>query len=232
MDYDRILELASDNKVKLAQDFKKDIGKWLALGMTRHQCINGTLSDGHENILDVQRYRQAIKEMYYIGNEIESQKINAMEAQADLMDAEDFLKSAEKPSDKMRGEAKVLRAKARLTNCLVSIEDSTRCLNAFNSVRVELKDSVETRYPEGLEQAEPDIWKAVANYRVLRSKVGHREMVQHVPLDPETKAKLGMESNTPELAFWQALREHDERKAKGVVESFFKGELEWQKPIG
>lgn len=238
MDYDKILELAEDNKVKLGLEFRKEIGKSLALGMTRYVCINGTLSDGHEKITDAQRYYQSVKEMYGLSNEITNQKINAMEAQADLMDAQiEFENAHAKNLDGgaarlLRAEAKILRAKSRLTNCLVSIEDSTRCLKAFNDVRLELKDKVEARYPEGIEQAEPDNWMAVAQYRALRQKSGHREMIQHVPLDPVTKAKLGMEADIPELVYWQALREQDVSKEKGLNVSLFKGELECQKPTG
>jgi len=172
VDYNKVLELLNDDKIELAKSFKDQINKKLALGMTKYVCKNGTLSDGHEKITDAQRYFQSIKEMYYYSIELENQRVLAMEAQADLMDAEELINVAKKPSQKLRAEAKLLKAKTALTNCLVNIEDKKRCLSAFNEVREELKEKVESQYPEGIEQAEEDNWKAVARYRMYKKKLG------------------------------------------------------------
>lgn len=216
MEFDKILELLDDDKVQLAQSFKNEINKKLALGMTKYVCRYGTLSDGHEKITDAQRYFQAIKEMYMYGIELENQKVLAMEAQADLMDAEEALELAEKASDKIRAEAKIMKAKNMLTSCLVNIEDKKRCLEAFNEVRLELKDQVEAQYPNGIEQAEEDNWKAVAKYQIYKKKLGRQAELTHLPLHKETKAKMGLEMGAPEMAVWLGVT--DPRKLNELQE--------------
>lgn len=188
MEYEKILEIADSGNVELALSFKEEINKKLALGMTRYVCRYGTLSDGHEKLTEAQKYFQAIKEMWSLGTSMSFQKVSAMKAQADLLDAEESLEKAEKKSDKLRAEAKILEAKNALTISLVNIQDLERQLDEFNKVRLELAPIVEAMYPEGIEQAEEDSWKAVFEYRAMKGD----GTVQNIPLEPHTKAKLGV----------------------------------------
>lgn len=190
MEFDKILEFSDNELVSLAKDFKNEIGKNLALGMTAYQCKYGTLAEGHEKLTDAQRYFQSIKEMWYVGNNISDQKAIAMEAQADLIEAEEALAHAESKAQELRAESKILRAKTRLTQCLVQIEDSMRCLKAFDEVRRELKPVVEQKYPLGIEQAEEDNWTAVAKYRAFKRAIGYNENLTHIPLTPKKKEEI------------------------------------------
>lgn len=210
MDYEKILELASDEKVELAKSFKDEINKTLALGMTRYVCRHGTLSEGHGKLTDSQIYYQSIKEMWGLSGSIESQKVISMRAQADLMDAEDKLSSAVKKSEILRAEADILDAKTKLTNALVTIQDQTRMLDEFNKVRLELKEKVEAQYPLGIEQAEPDNWKAVYKYKVLQKRAGYQEILAHVPLPKKEKTELGLDAGFPEAASWMATTDQNE----------------------
>lgn len=209
-DFNKILAITEDSRVELAASFKELLHKELTLGMTNYVCKYGTLSDGHDKITDSQRYYQAIREMYNRANEIANQKVISMTAQADLIDAEEELDKAETKSQKLRAEAKILQAKNALRNSLVYGEDTLRQLNAFNEVRLELQDKVRAQYPEGIEQAEPDNWRALTEYKIARQKAGHIEMLQHMPMPSEEKAKLGVQSGIPELYFWEAVNNKDE----------------------
>ena len=224
MIYDEILKLTDDNNVQLAVSFKEEINRTMALGMTRYVVRNGSLSDGHEKITDAQRYYQSIKEMWTLGNSIESYKVQAMKAQADLYDTEEMQEST--PSQKLRKQATILEAKNRLTYLLVNTEDLTRQLDEFNKVRLELKAEVEAKYPLGIEQAEEDNWKAVAQYRIARANMGYQEMLQHVPLNPIEKAKMGIELRRPDMTFWAAIGNQEviEKKYHGDFERFLKEE--------
>lgn len=219
-DFDKILALTEDSKVELASSFKELLHKELTLGMTRYVCRYGTLSDAHDKITDAQRYYQSIREMYARANEISSQKALSMEAQADLIDAEELLEQADTKSKKLRAEAKILKAKNALRNTLVTIEDSMRQLDEFNRVRLELKDKVQAQYPEGIEQAEPDNWKAVAEYKIARQNIGYHEALHHIPLEIKEKARLGLKYNKPELAYWLSFKE------KELLETKYNGDLE------
>lgn len=202
MEYEKILEFTENDTVKLAQTFKDEIGRSMSLGMTAYQCEFGTLSDGHEKITPSQRYYQAVKEMWYIGNSISDYKASAMEFQADLIEAEEELKNGFELHEKLRAEAKVLRAKTKLSQALVHIQDSMRCLKAFDKVRRELKESVEAQYPEGIEQSELDNWTAVAEYRSSLRQFGQNVNLTHIPLPQDVKAKVGMDNNAPDMAAW------------------------------
>lgn len=192
-EFNKILKLAADERVELAESFKETIGKELVLGMTRYVCRYGTLSDGHEKITDAQRYYQAIKQMWSLQEGLNMAKANAMLAEADLRDAESELEKAEKDTDKLRAEAKIILAKQRLMTLLVSFEDGIRQLDEFNKVRLELMPIVRAKYPEGIEQAEPDNWRAVAEYRMLKQKTPGlgAERLDNVPMSPEAKLKFG-----------------------------------------
>lgn len=221
-EFDKIIELTKDSRVELGASFKELLHKELALGMTRYVCRNGTLSDGHEKITDAQRYYQAIKEMYTRACEMANYKVLAMEAQADLIDANDELVVANnggKASNILRAEAKVLRASNRLRDSLVNAEDLMRQLDEFNAVRLELKEKVQSQYPQGIEQAEKDNWEAVAKYRMAKKGLGYQEQVTHIPLDKESKARLGLRHGSPEMALWLAVSKEKE------IELEYKGNI-------
>lgn len=198
--FKQIEGLKSDTRVELGQSMKELLNKELCLGMTRYVCRNGTLSDGHEKITPAQRYFQSIKEIWSISGSIKSIYSDSLIAQADLLDAKEMPEKTE--SEKLRKKAAELRANDKLLACLVMIEDQMRQLDEFNQVRLELQDEVRKMYPEGIEQAEQDSWSAVAKYRHLKRSMGYPEQMTHVPLDMETKIKLGLEMQAPELTLW------------------------------
>lgn len=201
-EYDKLMSLLEDDKVGLASSFKELINKELCLGQTRYLCRNGTLSDGHEKITDSQRYYQAIKEMYYLGSNIRSQKALAMMAQADVLDAQDDLQAASKKSEKLRAEGKLMQAHERLIGCLVTVEDQMRMLDEYNKIRQELGPQVKAQYPEGIEQAELDNWTAVAEYRAMKRSVGFAEPMTNLPLPKEEKVRIGIALNQPDMLAW------------------------------
>lgn len=191
---EKIIELTDDERVTLGQSMKELLNKELCLGMTRYVCRYGTLSDGFEKITPAQRYYQAIREMYYKSSSIRSDKAQAMNAEADLMDAQEELEAAQKPSERLRAEANVLLCQERLVSLLVKVEDDIRQLDEFTKVYKELQDEVRAKYPNGVEQSEPDNWRAVAEYRFLKSKTNDlsKADMAAVPLPMEEKAELGV----------------------------------------
>jgi hypothetical protein len=190
---DKILALSGDDRVKLGDEFKSLLHTHLVLGQTRWVCRYGTLSDGHEKITPAQRYYQAIKEMYALSQNIKNVKAQALIAEADHLDAKAELIAAVKQSDKLRADAKIMMAETKLMNCLVTIEDQLRMLDEYNTIRLELKTEVETKYPEGIEQAEKDNWMAVYHYRMYKSQTPGlaKEVTSNVPLPQDLKAELG-----------------------------------------
>lgn len=190
--FKEIEKLTDSDTVELAQSFKDEINKKLVLGHSRHVVRYGVLSDGHECITDAQKYFQAIREMWGYSNSIKQEKVRAMRAHADLIDAQEAQKKAKKRSEKIRAEADLLEAHTALTNALVYINDLSRQLDEFNKVRQELEASVMAKYPGGVEQAELDNWKAVYDYRMIKDRAsGHSERVDNIPLPAEVKAELG-----------------------------------------
>jgi len=197
-EFKKLVELADSPEIKLSQDFKNLLHTHLVLGQTRHVCRHGTLSEGHDKITPAQRYYQAMKEMYYLSGAIQDFKAAGMEAQADLLDAEGELKylladEENRTADILRAEAKLLRAQRAIVDNLVSVEDRMRMVDEYNKVRLELKDYVESKYPEGIEQAEMDNWTAVHKWKALRQKAtGTIERVTNICLPPEVKALEGI----------------------------------------
>ena len=211
--YDKILELANGEDVKLAASFREDLNKEIAIGMTNYMIVNGSLSEGHEKLTKAQRYYQSKKEMLALSDSITYQKISSMEAQADLLDANDMIE--EKESDKLRKKAAILKAELKLTSALISMEDLTRQLKAFNSVRIQLMGYVKNRYPNGIEQAEHDNWSAVLEYRIRNG-----ESARNVPMSSIDKAIYGIKNNRPDLVTWAQV-EH-----KDIVENKYNGDLD------
>lgn len=218
-DYEKLLKLTDDNRVTLGTKLKDLLHTHLILGQSRYVCRYGTLSDGHEKITEAQRYTQAIKEAYNLACNIRSQRAVAMEAQADLMDATEELEAATKPSQKLRAEAKVMKANEKLLGALVTVEDQLRMVDEYTKIILELAPIVEAKYPGGIEQAEEDNWKAVAEYRAKRQNLGHNDNIHFVPLNPQVKAELGLELGRPELLLWEAVKNKEEisRIANGDV---------------
>lgn len=193
VDFDKILKLSKDDRIELGTSFKELLHKKLVLGQTRYVCRYGTLSDGHEKVTPALRYFQAIREMYYLSNNMADYQARAMEHQADLIEAQQTLEAEVlHPANKLRAEARVLRAQVGLKTTLVTIEDQLRMVDEYNKVRLELEPLVEEQYPEGIEQAELDNWTAVFEYRMHRQQAtGSLEHIANIPLPPERKAELG-----------------------------------------
>lgn len=186
----KITKVVDSEEVQYGLNLHKDLHKKLCLGQTRWVCRYGTLSDGHEMITDAQRYFSAIKQIYYLALNIQSEKASAMEAEADWLDAQKLKEIAVTEADLLRAQAKALKAETRLTSCMVTVEDQLRQIDEFNKVRKELEPIVNEKYPEGIEQSEEDSWSAVFKYRTLKSG---NDRFDNVPLPPELKLKLGIE---------------------------------------
>lgn len=226
MTLDKIKQIAESETVKTGVSFKELVGKELMLGQSRYVCRYGTLSDGHDKVTDSQRYYQAIKEMYGIANEMNNNLALAMEAQADLLDAQEL--NDGNASDALRKKAKIFRAETRLEGIYITLQDQARMVDEYNKVRLELQDKVRTKYPEGIEQAEPDNWKAVGEYWAFKKQVGaNSNPLTHLPLDPKTKAQLGADTNMPELMAWYLVQNADDIGGKygGNVKAFIEDKL-------
>lgn len=215
-EYEKIVELTSDSKVELAQNFKELMHKKLQFGQSRYVCRNGTLSEGHDKLLDSQRYLQAIKEAWYLSTNIILQKAVAMEAYADLLDGEVDLRIAEAESQELRAEAKVLKAKQRLMTALTTVEDQVRQLDEYMKIEAELRADFDTKYPEGIEQAEPEHWKAVAEYRAVNRSLGISETMKNIPMSADEKAKLGIQLGCPDMATWYLTKNKKELLESGL----------------
>lgn len=192
-EYDKLLEITKDDKIELASSFKNLLHTHLVIGQTRHTCRYGTLSDGHEKILPSQRYYQAIKEMWSLHGNISLCKVAAKASQADYLEAKYKLEHSLHDWEKLRYESQMEQAQIQILNALTTVEDQMRMLDEYNKVRLELMPEVEAKYPLGIEQAEPDNWKAVAEYRMIKEKVSGmtRERLDNIPMHPLVKAKLG-----------------------------------------
>ena len=214
--YDKILEETNDGVYKLALTFKEEINKKLCLGMSEYACVNGTLSAGHEFISDAARYFQAIKECWTIANSIEAQEIQSMEAQAELIESQSMKKYAFTKAKKLKAEAAIKKASMKLTNALVSIQDLKRQLHAFDKVRLELQPVMDSKYPNGFEQAQKDIWKAVYDYRANRRKLGSVERLDNIPMDKYTKAELGIINGFNDELSWLLASEDGKEILKSI----------------
>jgi len=219
MDFlEKIERLTNNEDIKLAGELRDLLNTELVLTQTRYVCRYGTLSDGHEKITDAQRYYQAIRELYNIRGSIMSNKALALEAQADLLDAREMPNTTE--AEKLRKKAAILKADEELLRLLVTIEDLTRMLDEYNKVRLELMPIVRAKYPNGIEEAEPDNWEAVYNYRMIREKNPRlaAERVDNVPLPPDKKAELGFKSQRIDALAPKIIREGLSLKA--CIEDF------------
>lgn len=197
-DYDKILELIDDERVKAGLSTNQDLGKTFTLGQTRYVWRYGTLSDGHEHFGPF-RYYQANREIYHLSNSIEDQRYTAMEAKADLIEANEKLESARSEAEKLRYSAAVGKAKSKLRRALDQVQDSMRGLDECLKVKAELEPAVLAQYPQGIEQAEEDHWRTVFEYRAQKQALaGLQSPVDSVPLRPELKAALGQQYHRAE----------------------------------
>ncbi len=197
--FEKITALASSEPVELGLKIRELVNKELCLGMTRYVIRHGSLGEGFEYLTPAMKYFQAVKECWSLAGQIVAQKAQAMNFQADLLDALEKQKEAVTPSEKLRAEAAVMTANQNLVGMLVKVEDNMRQLDEFNKVRTELGPEVKAKYPHGIEQAEPDKWRAVAEYRLKRKTPLRDVKLEHVPLDAHDKAKLGLSANDKEL---------------------------------
>jgi hypothetical protein len=195
-EFNTIMKILDSEEVQNSKSVRDLIGTELYFGQSNWVCEYGTLSDGHEKITPSQRYYQSLKEIYAISNSLILSRADALEAQAELLDAEDFLKIAISTGiekDLFKAEAKILRAKQKLMSAEDRVKDQLRILNAYQKVRKELENKVREKYPLGIEQAEQDNWIAVYEYRMLKEKTPgiSRQQTDNIPLSPIAKAQLG-----------------------------------------
>lgn len=220
-EYEKLLELTECDEPKLTAEFRALLHKELALGMTRFVCRHGTLSEGFDKVTPSQKYYQAVKEAYGRSNELRRIRANAKKAQADLIDAQEELNFADTEAKQLRAEAAVELAQLSLFELLVTAEDTARQLDEFNKIRLELQDQVRAQYPEGIEQAEPDNWKVVAELRSLKAQsLGTREDLTVIPLPSAEKAKFGLQIGHPEMAVSYTLENKEE------ISSLYQGNVQ------
>lgn len=200
--YDKLLELTDSDTIQLAGEFRNSIGKELVLGQTDFMCRNGTLSAGHEKLTDSQRYYQAIKEMHTLAGNMRMMRAQAMINQAKIIRAQRKLEASTDQADQLEAQGELAIAQESLFANLVTVEDQTRMLNSYNNVRLELKESVEAKYPLGIEQAERDNWEAVIRHRIIQRHAGFPERLTHVPMDKETATKIGLETGMLDMTAW------------------------------
>lgn len=192
MEFKKLFEVTSDVKIGLADEIKNLLHTELCMGMTRFVCRNGTLGDGFEKLTDAQKYYQAVKETYVRACELRRAKANAKKAYADFLEARSEVANADNEIKKLRAESKLELAELSAFELLVHAEDTLRQLDEFNKVRLELQDKVRDQYPEGIEQAEPDNWKAVMQYRLNNVP----QTISSIPLPMNEKQQIALDFQT------------------------------------
>lgn len=205
-EFDKIVEIGSSDEVKLAGSFRDLLHTELMFGMSSYVCRYGTLGEGFENVTPARRYYAAIRESYTRYEAISEAECRAMEQHADLLDAIEVnarISWESSKQDTLRAGATLRRSKAKLAATLVLAEDNRRQLQAFLDVVAELQPEIRAKYPLGIEQAEPDNWRAVAKFRSLSQQIKCKDMnLEHIPMPMEEKAALSVELGEPMLAAW------------------------------
>jgi hypothetical protein len=199
------------------------MNKELCLGMTRFVCRYGTLSEAFDKLTPSQKYYQAVKETYLRANELKRLEANAKNAQADYLEAVESYKQCTTDWAQLRCKAKIELAELQMFELLVSVEDTWRQFDEFNKVRMELKEQVHTQYPEGIEQAELDNWKSVAEFKATKQLASGRfEDFTQIPLPPMEKAKISLENghNEGAVAFVMENKHLINEKFQGDVAAF------------
>lgn len=189
--FDDLFKVTSSSNIELAQELKQLLNTELAVGMTRWVCRYGTLGDGFEKLTDAQKYYQSLREVYTRSIELKKIKARAKLAYASFLEAREQLEKAGGEIATLKAESAVEMAETAALELLITAEDTTRQLDEFNKVRLELQDSVRTKYPGGIEQAERDTWIAVAQYRVMNHQLMGGSDLKTIPLSFEDKFKIG-----------------------------------------
>lgn len=192
MEFKKLFEVTSDQRLGLADEMKALLNTELCMGMTRFVCRYGTLGEGFEKLTDSQKYYQAVKETYVRACELKKAKANAKKAYADFLEAKQALELSKTEIERLRAEAKLEISEITAFELLVHAEDTLRQLDEFNKVRLELQDAVRTQYPNGIEQAEMDNWKTVMQYRLMKAGA-QGETISSIPLPTDEKQKIGLE---------------------------------------
>jgi len=193
----------TEGKPELAREMVDVLNTELCLGMTRYVCRYGTLGEGFDKLTDSQKYYQAIREIYGRANEISRLRSRAKKAYADYLEAsEDLVVAGEDKIKKLRAEAALEEAELNCFELKVSAEDTLRQLDEFKKVADELQDKVRAQYPLGIEQAEPDNWRAIAAMNVSRMKMGMQPSIPFtaLPLSDEDKFKVSAAIGVPVFA--------------------------------
>lgn len=202
MDFNKLFQITDDTKLTLSDEMKELLNKELCLGMTRWVCRHGTLGDGFEKLTDAQKYYQAVKEVWTRANELKRVRANAKKSYADFLEAKAKLEKAQTEIEILRATAEVELSELSALELLAHAEDVLRQLDEFNNVRLELQERVRAQYPGGIEQAEPDSWRTVMKYRLLKTGVpGALNDTTSVPLPFEEKFRIATEiKDRPDLA--------------------------------
>lgn len=191
--FDDLFQVTNSSNLELADELKTVLNSELALGMTRWVCRYGTLGDGFDKLTDSQKYYQSLREVYTRSIELKKLKARAKLAYASFLEAQVHLKKAKNEIETLKAESAVEMAETQALELLITAEDTTRQLDEFNKVRLELQDAVRAKYPEGIEQAERDNWLSVAKYRVMNHALMGGSDLKTVPLSFEDKFKIGMD---------------------------------------
>lgn len=199
-DFTHLIELTGSKDGGLLEEFRTLLGKEFTLGMSRYVCRYGTLSESFEKLTDSQKFYQATKEAYVRVCEMKRMHSRAKKSYADFLDAKVALEKATTESERLRAEANLEDAELSAYELLMSAKDTERQLDEFLKIRSELANKVRTKYPEGLEQAEPDDWRRVGEYRILRQSVTKSDTdARSVPLSQESKQDLALIFNRKDL---------------------------------
>ena len=208
-DFTTVKDISNSKEAVLSRGLEDLLNKELQFGMSSYVIKNGSLSDGFEFLDDPARFYQSMRMMYQIADSIEEQEIGAMEAEADLIDAKKLLSLSTCESETLRAEAKIKRARARLRNMRVQTIDLQRHLKAFCEVYEELAPIVRGKY-KNIEEYEPERWEKVLRFRIDKRNTGlYQENLCHVPLDPVTKAKIGIETGSKDATLYLKYKEQD-----------------------
>lgn len=172
--------------VEKSFSYKDLLNRQLVLGQTRWMCRYGTLGEGHENITPAHRYFQAVREAYGLACSIKRAKAMSLRCQADLLDAKDKLQTVGTDAvAKLRAQSTLELAEISVTENEVTTQDMLRQLDEYDAIIGELKPEIEAKYPLGIEQASPDMWKDRFQYKMER-----RLPLNTIPLPEKDKQQL------------------------------------------
>lgn len=212
--FDQIQKLVSRTPMELSEEMNTPDEKDIKLGMTRYEFREGSLSDGHMRILPEHIYYAAQREGYHFRKSIRSQLHTSKKAQADLIEAHERLEKAVTAAQRLRAEAEVGEATDKLHSALKTISETQELLAEADQVISRLKPMIREKYPEGIEQAMPVIWKGVARYQSMLRRMGFSVNLAHIPMEKHEKARLGMQTKDGDLCAWLVAEHWDEIESK------------------